>query len=106
MTDCTLCAERGVEHPEHPTRRTVHHGGKGGVHLDGDACPHCCDMQRRVDGDGPLGPYVIVEATTVHVRGCAATRLGKRFGPCDCGGHAMWERNRERLLPIVFGEDR
>lgn len=34
-------------------------------------------------------PYVFVDFNVCHSRGCAATRLGKKSGPCDCGGDAL-----------------
>ena len=87
------------------TRRwptTVLHGG-GFQHEVGEACPHCHRVSRVVEDDGQAGgPYVVLEATTVHSYGCPYPRLGKRYGPCDCGAVAMWDRNREAMVAIVL----
>jgi len=35
------------------------------------------------------GPWLAASFEVVHNHGCAATRWGKQFGPCDCGGEQM-----------------
>lgn len=36
-------------------------------------------------------PYLRASVEVVHEHGCACTRFGRKFGPCDCGGDALYE---------------
>lgn len=36
-------------------------------------------------------PYAFAEVNVCHRYECPATRIGKRSGPCNCGGRERWE---------------
>ncbi len=45
-------------------------------------------------GRGTNRPPYAYGPEAVHAYGCAAGRIGKKWGPCDCGGEALNERIR------------
>lgn len=71
-------------------RRNAH----GGLSMDGRPLRYraVLDETRREGAKFPDCPCIVAEVETIHEHGCAATRMGKKYGPCDCGGDAMWRR--------------
>lgn len=37
-------------------------------------------------------PYVFAEINVCHLHRCAATKSGKKAGPCNCGGDELMRR--------------
>lgn len=44
----------------------------------------------------PQTPYAFVKVNVCHASGCAATRFGKKRGPCNCGGEGLMRELAEQ----------
>lgn len=59
-------------------------------------------VSRVVARNEEHGPYVLLRACVVHNYGCACTRLGKKAGPCNCGGAEIWDSVKGRMTEVVM----